>query len=344
MAHPNLRQYAMKKSVRHNFQKAKSAQTVDDTTPRAKPTRPTKVVTRSTTRPKRRPAPKLAAPAVAPLQRRKCTATGAIQTGFAQLGNPAGGASSKGYYLLRYDNIGDAVSFDGAHHFHRTLNHNECLAVDKWPNRSAARIQCGRARSRRAAQEPQPMPELCRRLEQERAALAAEAGITADILRDDLTARRPILKLVPIEPLGLDEWKRVLSPAAKPTLTGWNSYPFVQLHGADSSTLQAEQKARSWKIPQKKLVPNAPFWRTEAGAHIKPVLNAIRAAFPEHCGGAQGQARDAHLLLQTRDGGATAFTFHKDLQHGELDSKFRRSICILLARGEDEVLKIAFFF
>ena len=298
----------------------------------------------STSGRKRLPAPKLAAQAVAPLKRRKCGATGAIQTGFAQLGNPAGGASSKGYYLLRYDNIGDAISFDGAHHFHRTLNHNDCLAVDKWPNRSAARIQCGRAQSRRAAQEPQPMPELCRRLEQERAALAAEAGITADILRDDLTARRPILKLVPITPLGLDEWKRVLSPASNSKLTGWNSYPFVQLHGEDLSTLAAEQKARSWKIPQKKLVPNAPFWRTEAGAHIKPVLNAIRAAFPEHCGGAQGQARDAHLLLQTRDGGATAFTFHKDLQHGELDSKFRRSICILLATGKNELLKIAFFF
>ena len=58
--------YAKKKSVRHNFQKAKSAQTVDDTTPLTKPTRPTKVVTRSTSRPKRRPAPKLAAQAVAP--------------------------------------------------------------------------------------------------------------------------------------------------------------------------------------------------------------------------------------------------------------------------------------
>ena len=298
----------------------------------------------STSSRQRLPAPQLAAQAVGPLKRRKCDETSAIQTGFAQLGNPHGDASSQGYYLLRYDNVGDAISFDGAHHFHRTLNHYECLAVEKWPNRSAARIQCGRARSRRAAQAPQPTPDLCRRLEQERAALAAEAGITADILRDDLTARRPVLKLVRIDPLSLDEWKRVLSPKAKPTLTGWNSYPFVQSHETDFAKFQAEQKARSWKIPRKKLLPNSPFWCTEAGKHIGPVLDAIRAAFPAHCGGVHGQARDAHLLLQTRDGGPTAFTFHKDLQHGELEPEFQRSICILLASGENELLKVAFFF
>ena len=288
---------------------------------------------------KSRHAPELAASTVQPLKRQKGASTSLIQTGFAQLGNTDESATH-GYYLLRYDNVGDTVSFDGANHFHRTLSHYECLCVDNWPVRTSR----ARGLDRREATHPTPQPELVEMLQSERAALASESAVTADILADEHAgARRPVLRMVQLaEKRDLDDWKRVLGPGS--TLSGWSSYPFNQSKEPDAKKRAADQKARSFHIPLRKLKRTAAFWRTEAGKAVKVVLDGVRATFPEHCGGPTGQPRDAHLLLQTRDGGPTAFTFHKDLQHSELDVPFQRSICVLLAKGTDELLKIAFFF
>ena len=65
---------------------------------------------------------------------------------------------------------------------------------------------------------------------------------------------------------------------------------------------------------------------------------------PEHMRTVFCSCSGLPCLLQSRRGGPTAFTFHKDQQQGEQEKAYKRTICILLARSTDEVLKIAFFF
>jgi hypothetical protein len=256
------------------------------------------------------------------------------------IGNQTDGAKAHGYFLLRYDELGDTISFDGANHFHRTLNHYECLRVRNWPTHTR-NIAAGSGRSSSLRSLcPVPEDDLVKRFRDEREALATESGVDAIILSDELDAPRPVLKRVPVDALSLDEWITLLNKKSK--LKGWSSYAFNQSTETDMKKRDAEQAARSWHLPKVKLVPNAPFWKTGCGAYVKNVLNRIQTAFPEHCGA--GPPRDAHILLQTRDGGPTAFTFHVDQQQGAMELPFTCTICTLLAKGENELLKIAFFF
>ena len=200
--------------------------------------------------------------------------SGLLRTGYAQIG-ARDMSGSPSYWISEYS-VRDAILFEGARFFHRTVTHSELTMT-----------QC----------------DFAEKLQRERQEVADGDWNDYDVLSNELTVP-PLQRATNCETRSVAEWRTFLRNSK---LNGWSGYKFV--HGEKDSKAQKE---RTWYIPQSRI--SSPFWeedRSQCRLVTDSLLSCARATFPSQLGG--HHCIYVQFLYQDEKGGPAAFVFHKDL-------------------------------